>query len=579
MTATRPARSDIVFGPMVTRLRRNGLARRAVHAARGLRPQVRAARAREHAEAEAALPKLRRVFAGVPDLAARAPRVALVMGQGLVRHVLFQSPLLAGLACAGYRPVVVLPSSDRTIRRLYQAIGIKQFVHFGDHDGRSDPRAATRALTTIHSQRDLLDLTVDGVHVGRFAASTMMRAERLSRIDTSATGMRRLYPYLRRSIDHAAAARRIMSDVKPNAVLVIDKGYTPEGALFDAALTTGADAMTWNSGHRDGTVLLRRYPPEDPTGHPGAISDVTWQQLRELPWSDARWKQLKHEIVSTYESGQWYGEAGTQFNKQAISAEELRHRLGLRDGVPTAVIFPHIFWDATFFWGTDLFADYEHWFVETVRAAVDNPAIDWIVKIHPANTTKNRRDGINDEPSEVTALRNIGVLPDHVHVLQADYPVSTLSVIETCDYCITVRGTVGIEAGCWGKAVLTAGTGRYDGHGFTVDSSSAEEYLDRLAHLQDVSMPDQQQVELARRYAYGLFVVRPLTLESVRASFRQDDAATLEVAFLADSWDAMRRSPELERFVGWLRSESIDFVQQDLLLGNGGGTSNPSGHA
>ena len=35
----------------------------------------------------------------------------------------------------------------------------------------------------------------------------------------------------------------------------------------------------------------------------------------------------------------------------------------------TAAIFSHILYDATFFYGESLFADYEEWLVEAVRAA------------------------------------------------------------------------------------------------------------------------------------------------------------------------------------------------------------------
>ena len=35
------------------------------------------------------------------------------------------------------------------------------------------------------------------------------------------------------------------------------------------------------------------------------------------------------------------------------------------------------------FYGRDLFADQEEWFVETVRAAAANDAVNWVVKLHP----------------------------------------------------------------------------------------------------------------------------------------------------------------------------------------------------
>ena len=35
-----------------------------------------------------------------------------------------------------------------------------------------------------------------------------------------------------------------------------------------------------------------------------------------------------------------------------------------------AVLFSHIFWDGTFFYGEDLFIDYEDWFRETLKVMI-----------------------------------------------------------------------------------------------------------------------------------------------------------------------------------------------------------------
>ena len=55
---------------------------------------------------------------------------------------------------------------------------------------------------------------------------------------------------------------------------------------------------------------------------------------------------------------------GTQFDKVFPTRDELTGRLGLDPGLRTALVFPHIFWDGTFFWGHDLFPNYEAFFAE-----------------------------------------------------------------------------------------------------------------------------------------------------------------------------------------------------------------------
>jgi len=77
-----------------------------------------------------------------------------------------------------------------------------------------------------------------------------------------------------------------------------------------------------------------------------------------------------------------------------------------------------------------------------------------------------------------------------------------------------VRGTIGIEMACRGVPVLTGGTGRYSGLGFTVDSDSPQAYLDRLANIEALAPMSLEERERARRYAYAVFRLRPWQMRS-----------------------------------------------------------------
>ena len=61
--------------------------------------------------------------------------------------------------------------------------------------------------------------------------------------------------------------------------------------------------------------------------------------------------------------------------------------------------------------------------------------------------------------------------------LKPDTKISTISVIEKSDYILTVRGTVGIEASLFGKNVIFAGSGRFNGYGFGLFPNNLDEYF------------------------------------------------------------------------------------------------------
>lgn len=489
------------------------------------------------------------------------PQPALVASIGFVDGAKMELGVLKALQLAGFEPVV-LTAGDPWLARYYRLAGVRRMLAW---DGAADPAPETAALETLEGLRsfeELLSAERDGIRVGRLTASTAFRHLRVGSLDLgSADIRRRLAPHLARAMRAATAARRIVRRVRPAMVVLVDKGYTPQGELFDAALSEAIPVITWNAAHRGNRLLLKRYTGENRDEHHASLSPESWERVRRMPWTEAERARLRQELHESYATGEWYSEAGTQFSTRIVDGAELRRRLGLDPAKRTAVIFPHILWDGTFFWGTDLFRTYEEWVVEAVRAACQNAHVNWIIKVHPANVVKNARDGVAGEPAELLAIsRAVGALPPHVRVLPAETDINTYSLFGVMDYCLTVRGTIGIEAASFGIPVLTAGTGRYDHRGFTIDSASREEYLERLRTIHTIPRLSPAQQELAERFAYGTFLLRVLPLSTVTFRYARDAKATLITEVHARSQADWRQAHDLRAFSAWLKGDAADFL-------------------
>ena len=219
------------------------------------------------------------------------------------------------------------------------------------------------------------------------------------------------------------------------------------------------------------------------------------------------------------------------------------------------------------FYGEDLFADQEEWFVETIRATAANPHVNWIVKLHPANVWKLKREGIEGARDEETAIRDaVGELPPHVAVVRPDSEISTRSIFELTDYGITIRGSVGFELPCFGVPVLTAGTGFYSGRGFTVDSATPAEYVARLRTIEEIPPLSPGQVELARRHAYALFRLRPTRFTSFLATIRPLDEMghplDHDVEIRVRTRSDLENAEDLRRFAAWAtESRDLDYLE------------------
>ena len=138
-------------------------------------------------------------------------------------------------------------------------------------------------------------------------------------------------------------------------------------------------------------------------------------------------------------------------------------------------------------------------------------------------TWKLQQFDYDGELRDIIALRSkVGKLPDHVILVQPESEISPYSFFELADYGITVRGTVGIEMAVMGTTVITGGTGRYSGLGFTFDSATESAYIDKLANLHAHPIMTAEQVELARRYAFAVYTHRPFNIIVAKDVFKVD---------------------------------------------------------
>lgn len=492
----------------------------------------------------------------------RHDKTALVASMGYAEGVRAELSLLKGLQLGGYEPVV-LTWRDPWLVRYARLTGVRRIVFWDEFLDGIDVNTAKERLDRVRSFEDLLALTQGPTRVGRFATSTAFRRLRVGSLDVASEPVRRrVAPFVAESLAYARASQRVIEAVRPRLAVFVDKGYTPHGQLFDACVAAGIDAITWNAAHKSNSLVFKRYTRQNRDDHPASLSPASWELVRRMPWSEAHRQRLRQELEGNYVSGEWFSEVGTQFNKRVVGATELQQRLQLDARKKTAVIFPHILWDGTFFWGTDLFRNYEEWFLETVRAACRNDQVNWIINFHPANVVKNQRDGVQGAPSEAVMIQTrLGRLPPHVFVIPAESDISTFSLFGLMDVCVTVRGTIGIEAASFGIPVLTAGTGRYDRKGFTIDSGSRDEYLERLADVQHTPPLSPEQRELAERFAYGVFVLRPLPLTTFTQEFQRDGKATMRVHINAVTRDDWLNAQDLKAFAAWAAdTDAVDYL-------------------
>ncbi len=503
---------------------------------------------------------------GVPLFPNGHLRRSLIVSKGTLKDAHVEVALIKALQLGGFSSTVLTQRSDlEKLYRLAVIDGVVRWEGFTDRPRQQEADAIVRSASRLE---DILAFEHEGARVGKFALSTTFRTLREGSIDLGDPRTRQvLQQHLASGIARATAAHRLLDSTTPDLAVFMGNRYTGQGELMDVCLARGIDVITWFDAHRSSALMLKRYAAGNRDRHHGSIGDETWSWLTRMPWTERHRAALRRELHDGYASGDWYSRGGTQVNKTVVDRDRLLRTLRLDPTKPTAVIFPHIVWDATLFWGADLFPNYEDWLVATAKAACANERLNWVIKIHPAHVAKAEHDRYTDEPAELEILRRrVGPLPAHVTVIPPDTTINTWSLFAIMQCCLTVRGTIGIEAACMGIRVLTAGTGRYDHRGFTVDSDSREQYLQRLMTLERVPAMTDAERDLAERFAYGAFVARPWPLTTWTIDHGRDRGASMTVRMNARSADELRAASDLRALALW----AADGRREDFVWAAGG---------
>lgn len=161
---------------------------------------------------------------------------------------------------------------------------------------------------------------------------------------------------------------------------------------------------------------------------------------------------------------------------------------------PIVIVSAHCFSDYPHLSGDLLFLDHFEAFTQTLEIISHNDAVNWVIKPHPLAHQYGEAGLVERIVGEKTERhKNLSLWPSQV---------SMLSALNWAHGFVTVNGTIGMEAACFGKPVLLGGSSSYGHLGFSIAPSTKEEYRAHLMNAQNWGTLSQEQINLARRALY-----------------------------------------------------------------------------
>lgn len=445
-------------------------------------------------------------------------RILLVSLEGMNHFV----PVLWGVlswGLRGYGYDIQAVSFSRAKRnnwlfRLFK-IPVIYLDRLPDSVARSELEELRQMFLQTETLVDILSITWRGLPLGKYAVSTYCRAHLSGEVplgnpklldDLSIIAQKIYGNYLK--------AKFLFSSHAIGKAFFTELNTDTYGGFYLAALESNIDIVRWASSNRDDSYILHHLGQDFHSWHHSSLAPSTWEQVRREPYD--RDAELQDFFRRRY-GGEWAVFARNYRGTKEASDLEIRHWLGLGDNEKVAIVFSHILYDTLYFYGDDLFSSYVEWLVETVRSACANPRLTWLIKVHPSNIWRGeKRQGEYEE--EQLIERHIGKLPPHVRIIPPNTPFSPISWMKFADFGITVRGTSGLEMAAMGKRTITAGIGRYDHAGFTLDSDSADDYRALLASLPGIDPPSIDETALARQYMHAVFIRKAFKISALKTA-------------------------------------------------------------
>ncbi|MEO5355843.1 MAG: hypothetical protein H7844_00915 [Nitrospirae bacterium YQR-1] len=399
--------------------------------------------------------------------------------------------------------------SDRIHKQIH---GFSEILYLQDFMPVTLSRQAKEILNSIMKMKTIPEIKkvhYRNIPLGLHALASYPGALPTGDISGNRAFFAQIYNNVKYSLMAAGAVEKILDEIKPLKIISMEKGNIGNCELFYEALHRGIDYVSWLSCHEPNSLMLKRYNLRNHRAHPFSISDKSWREV--LSDNNDHSESVYSILKDGYLNGRWFEYKKLAADKVLSDKDEIIKTYGLNPGKKIAVIFSHILDDANLFFGEDIFVNgFSEWLVKTVEAAALNTHVNWLLKLHPANVYRRAFQNYSGEYGEIAAIKEaLGQLPENIKVILPDTGINPWSFFQIADYGVTVRGTVGAELPCFGVPVLTAGTGRYANKGFTVDSTSVSEYLQKIRNIHEIKPLSHSEIALAVKHAYLFFIIRP----------------------------------------------------------------------
>ncbi len=377
--------------------------------------------------------------------------------------------------------------------------------HRLSHFLKSADYKRAQAIAANTPTSDFRSLQFEGIAVGEHAYAGALRYFATGDLAGQPRAKDVLRRYLEGGILAALAYDRLITAERPDVAVLHHGIYSPQGIAADVCRKRGVRVVTWVVAYRKNCFILSH----DDTYH-HTLMDEPPEQWARLSLSNAQ-TDLVHAYLASRASG---GRDWIYFHKDADqNFEALAALKGIDRSKPIVSAFTNVVWDAQLHYPANVFSGMTEWLIETIRHFIARPEIEFVVRVHPAET----RGAIKSRQLAADELkRHFPDLPRNIHIIGPEEEANSYALAKASNAVVIYGTKMGTELAPLGIPVIVAGEAWIRNKGVTQDPASKADYFSLLDAIPIADGDWAPDVSRATRYAYHFFFRRMIPLPFLR---------------------------------------------------------------
>lgn len=369
-----------------------------------------------------------------------------------------------------------------------------------------EDRRQADAMLEEHGPANYLDLSLDGVQIGRYALYEFLLNEKKKSLSLSDEDWKRFVPYLRNALLAFFAAKKVLEQEKIDRLICYNAYYAVNHIFCAVAQHRGVPSYSLHAGENLSNQLMTLSVSGELT-YPNRNADANWLRYQELPSSKSNIAAVSKHFLSLFEGLNVFAYSAPA----ASEKQDLRKYFGVPDGsqILLATMSSQDERIAAQAIGVMpqtpgiLFPSQIDWIEALLEYARSNEDVFLIVRVHPRDFP-NKREGVKSTQAfELEKL--FSSLPSNVAVNWPSQSISIYDLAEIVDVVLNGWSSVGKEMTLFGIPVViysSALIGAVYPSSLNYLGETKDDYFAQIAQALKDGWDGKRIIEAYRWYAY-----------------------------------------------------------------------------